>query len=129
MQDVIAPYLTSTYKMIECAFPDGIDSQSYFPLLALLYYEMSDFSEVRNLARVVAECTGKNYAVVLNDLYRVKSTDVRPGDRSCERASACLRLLRVVERALSGGDRDRRLLCNGYIFAGATTNPFPGGCR
>lgn len=72
MQDVIAPYLTSTYQMIERAFPDGIDSQSYFPLLALLYDEMSD----RNLARVVAECTGKNYAVVINDLYRVKSTDV-----------------------------------------------------
>jgi len=88
MQDVIAPYLTSTYKMIECAFPDGIDSQSYFPLLALLYYEMSD----RNLARVVAECTGKNYAVVLNDLYRVKLTDV-PDDRAIapvkERLLAC----------------------------------------
>lgn len=72
MQGTIAPYLLSTYQMINCAFPDGIQSEAYLPLLALLYDEMSD----RNLAEVVAHYTGKDYGVVLNDVYRVRSTDV-----------------------------------------------------
>ncbi len=72
MQGTIAPYLLSTYQMINCAFPDGIESEAYLPLLALLYDEMSD----RSLARLVADYTGKDYYIVLNDVYRVKSTDV-----------------------------------------------------
>lgn len=72
MQSIVSPYLLSTYRLINCTFPDGIESEAYFPLLALLYDEMSD----RNLAEIVAECTGKDYSVVLNDVYRVKYTNV-----------------------------------------------------
>ncbi|MDZ8261988.1 DUF3349 domain-containing protein [Nostoc sp. ChiQUE01b] len=72
MQITIAPYLLSTYKLIQCAFPNGIETQYYLPLLALLYDEMSD----RNLAEIVAHYTTKHYGVVLNDVYRVKTTDV-----------------------------------------------------
>lgn len=72
MQVSIAPHLQNTYHLIKCAFPNGIESQAYLPLLALLYDEMSD----RNLAEVVACYTGKDYGVVLNDVYRVKSTDI-----------------------------------------------------
>ncbi|WP_375474020.1 DUF3349 domain-containing protein [uncultured Nostoc sp.] len=72
MQITIAPYLLSTYKLIQCAFPNGIETQDYLPLLALLYDEMSD----RNLAEVVAYYTTKHYGVVLNDMYRVRTTDV-----------------------------------------------------
>jgi hypothetical protein len=72
MQVTIAPHLQSTYQLIKSAFPNGIESQVYLPLLALLYDEMSD----RNLAEVLAYYTGKDYGVVLNDVYRVKSTDI-----------------------------------------------------
>lgn len=71
MQSTIAPYLLSTYQMLNCAFPDGIKSEAYLPLLLLLCDQMSN----RSLARVVAEYTGENYYVVLNDVYRV-CTDV-----------------------------------------------------
>lgn len=69
MQVTVAPYLLNTYKLIQRAFPDGIDSESYLPLLALLSDEMSH----RCLAQVVAQYTGKDYYVVLNDVYGVNS--------------------------------------------------------
>ncbi len=85
MQLTIAPYLLSTYKLIECAFPNGIETQDYLPLLALLYDEISD----RNLAEVVAHYTGKHYGVVLNDVYRVQSTDV-PTPEAIDKVKQCL---------------------------------------
>jgi len=33
MQITVAPYLLSTYKLIQCAFPNGIETQDYLPLL------------------------------------------------------------------------------------------------
>ena len=45
-QETISPHLQSTYKLIQNAFPKGIESPSYLPLLSLLSEEMSD----RNLA-------------------------------------------------------------------------------
>ena len=55
MQITISPHLQSTYKLIQCAFPKGIEPQNYLPLLALLSEEMSD----RKLAEVVAYYSGK----------------------------------------------------------------------
>jgi hypothetical protein len=72
MQITILPHLQSTYKLIQNAFPKGIESQSYLPLLALLSEEMSD----RNLAEVIAYYSGKDYSLVLNDIYCVQSTDI-----------------------------------------------------
>jgi diketogulonate reductase-like aldo/keto reductase len=72
MQITISPHLQSTYKLIQNAFPKGIELQSYLPLLALLSEEMSH----RNLAEVVAYYSGKDYSVVLNDVYRVQLIDV-----------------------------------------------------
>lgn len=65
-------YLSSTYRLLKNAFPEGVDSENYFPLLATLYNEMSD----RNLAQTVAYYTGKDYGQVLNDVYRVASTNI-----------------------------------------------------
>lgn len=76
MQITIAPYLLSTYNLIQCGFPNGIDSESYLPLLALLSDEISH----RSLAQVIAHYTGKDYYIVLNDVYRVRSTDVPPSN-------------------------------------------------
>ncbi len=72
MQATIPFHLQSTYKLIQCAFPKGIDSEAYKPLLALLSEEMSD----RNLAEVIAYYSGRDYSVVLNDVYRVQSIDI-----------------------------------------------------
>ncbi|MFN6536584.1 MAG: DUF3349 domain-containing protein [Nostoc sp. EkiNYC01] len=69
MQKTIPVHLGSTYQLIQCAFPQGIDDRGYLPLLSILYKNMSD----RSLAKVVAEYTGKDYHVVLNDVYRVGS--------------------------------------------------------
>ena len=76
MKVVIENYLLSTCKLIERAFPNGVKHEDYFPLLALLYDEMSD----RNLAEVMARCTGKDYYLVLNDVYAVGSTEVRDAE-------------------------------------------------
>ncbi|AFY46020.1 Protein of unknown function (DUF3349) [Nostoc sp. PCC 7524] len=69
-------HLQSTYKLIQCAFPNGIEPQAYLPLLSLLSEGMSD----RNLAEVVAYCSGKDYSVVLNDVYWLQSIDVLKRD-------------------------------------------------
>jgi hypothetical protein len=68
----IASHLKSTYELINRAFPDGIDTESYFPLLALLESEMSD----RNLAETIAYYTKRDYSKILNDIYAVKSTSI-----------------------------------------------------
>ncbi len=63
-------YLINTYKLLKQAFPAGIKVEEYFPLLAALYDNMSD----RNLAKTVAYFTNKDYGQVLNDVYRVASS-------------------------------------------------------
>ncbi|GFE68140.1 DUF3349 domain-containing protein [Chroococcus sp. FPU101] len=68
MQKIIP---VSTYQLLQCAFPKGIEDQEYFPLLSILYEQMSD----RSLARVIAEFTEKEYHSVLNDLYQVGSAE------------------------------------------------------
>jgi hypothetical protein len=70
MQKTIPTHLVSTYQLLQCAFPQGIDEQFYLPLLSILYEEISD----RNLAQVIAEFTGRDYYSVLNDVYRVAVT-------------------------------------------------------
>ena len=65
----ITPYLQTTQELIQRAFPHGIQSDVYFPLLTILEPELSD----RNLASVIAALTDKEYSQVLNDIYQVKS--------------------------------------------------------
>ncbi len=67
MQKTVPAHLVSTYQLLECAFPQGIEEQEYLPLLSILYEQMSD----RSLAQVIAEFTGREYHTVLNDVYRV----------------------------------------------------------
>jgi len=67
----IPKHLRNTFRLIRAAFPDGLDKTTYFPLLFVLYDDMSD----RNLAEVVSKYIGKDYSTVLNDIYRVVSTD------------------------------------------------------
>ncbi|WP_414586678.1 DUF3349 domain-containing protein [Scytonema sp. PCC 10023] len=67
MQKTIPAHLVSTYQLLQCAFPQGIEEQEYIPLLSILYEQMSD----RGLAQVIAEFTDREYHAVLNDVYRV----------------------------------------------------------
>jgi len=67
VQKTTPTHLVSTYQLLQCAFPQGIDEQSYLPLLSILYQQMSD----RNLAQVIAEFTEREYHTVLNDVYRI----------------------------------------------------------
>jgi hypothetical protein len=71
MQKTIPAHLVSTYQLLQCAFPQGIEAQEYFPLLSILHEEMSD----RSLAQVMSEFTGKEYPAVLNDVYRVGAAE------------------------------------------------------
>lgn len=75
----VPKHLESTYRMITSAYPKGVVKSKYLPLIAVLYDYMSD----RNLAEVISLCTGKDYAVVINDVYRTQSTD-KPSDREVE---------------------------------------------
>lgn len=70
MQKTIPTHLVSTHQLLQCAFPQGISEEFYLPLLSILYEELSD----RNLAQVISEFTGRDYHVVLNDVYRIAST-------------------------------------------------------
>ena len=72
------PYLKTTPRLIQCAFPHGIHPELYFPLLTILEPELSGLAErgseaERNLALVIANLTDKDYPQVLNDIYQVKS--------------------------------------------------------
>jgi len=74
MQKTIPAHLVSAYQVMQSAFPSGIEEQEYLPLLSILYEHLSD----RSLAQVIAEYTGRNYHVVLNDVYRVGATAAFP---------------------------------------------------
>lgn len=81
MQKTIPAHLVSTYQLLQCAFPQGIEEQEYLPLLSILYEEMSD----RSLAQVISEFIGKEYPAVLNDVYRVISRECFICDRRSAR--------------------------------------------
>jgi predicted RNase H-like HicB family nuclease len=66
MRKNIPDSLFSTLTLLKSAYPFGIPSKAYLPLLRLLYEDMSD----RNLAWVVGKLIGKADTQVLNDIYK-----------------------------------------------------------
>lgn len=68
--------LQSIQKLLTSAFPTGVSSNQYIPLLTILEPELSD----RNLALVIANITNKDYSEVLNDIYKVKSHQIEKQD-------------------------------------------------
>lgn len=72
MNQKLPEYLSSTYEMLKCAFPNGLDNEDYFPLLVALYEGMSQ----KNLATVIAFFMDRDYAIVYNDVLRSQSTDI-----------------------------------------------------
>jgi hypothetical protein len=79
MQKTIPAHLVSTYQLLHCAFPHGVGTEEYLPLLALLYEQMSD----RSLAQVIAEFTGREYHAVLNDSLVSRVSLEMPIQRLC----------------------------------------------
>lgn len=65
----LPPWLHSTQRLIESAFPDGVPENAYYPLLDLLGVNMSQ----RGLAEVMAYSTGQEYPRVYNDVLGVQS--------------------------------------------------------
>ena len=68
----IPSYLQTIQQLLDLAFPDGVDPSLYFPLLTVLEPEFSE----RNLALIVANLTQKDYSLVQNDLYLIKSQPI-----------------------------------------------------
>ncbi|WP_332862694.1 DUF3349 domain-containing protein [Janthinobacterium svalbardensis] len=65
MPDTLPPTLSGAAHMLRSAYPGGMPETAYVAVLALLYEHFSD----RNLAELMAAVTGKDAAVVLNDVY------------------------------------------------------------
>lgn len=63
----IPKHLRKSYDMIIRAFPDGIDEETYFSIIYLLYDYFSD----ENLSLLLSYCISKERAVILNDIYGV----------------------------------------------------------
>lgn len=61
--------LRSTGRLVSSAFPQGVPEEAYRPLLALL----GESPSYRGLAEVMAYCTGKDYALVYNDVLAAGS--------------------------------------------------------
>jgi hypothetical protein len=78
-------HLRSTYRLIQAAFPQGIDGDAYLPLLALLSQNLAD----RNLADILALAFGIDYGRALNDLYRARTTAM-PSAAALERVKSRL---------------------------------------
>lgn len=66
---MIPPHLDSTWGLLKRAFPDGILDADYFAVLEHLYPHMAD----GNIVIVVAEFTGREVGIVLNDVLGVGS--------------------------------------------------------
>ena len=69
MQSTTTSFLQTTEELLKKAFPNGMEDDLYFPLLNILEPELSD----RNLATVISNFSGKEYHIVLNDIYKVKA--------------------------------------------------------
>jgi len=67
--DGLSAELHSTYDMVRAAFPAGIPDENYRAALLLLAENMSQ----RQLARLMAYCTGRDYYRVYNDVLAVLS--------------------------------------------------------
>ncbi len=78
MEDKTVPmHLISTFNMLKKAFPKGIDYTSYYPVVALLYENMSD----KNLADIVSYFVDKDSSVILNDIYSLNSVAINNKDK------------------------------------------------
>jgi len=63
--------MQASLKMLQIAYPQGLPEADYQPLLALLYEHFCD----RNLAELIATLSARDPDLILNDIYRVHSTD------------------------------------------------------
>ncbi|MCC7711436.1 DUF3349 domain-containing protein [Janthinobacterium sp. GW460W] len=70
MPNALPPTLSGAARMLRSAYPGGMPDTAYFAVLALLYEHFSD----RNLAELMAAVTGKDAAIVLNDIYACVSS-------------------------------------------------------
>lgn len=68
-EEQIAEHLMKTVSLIKSAYSAGIPDDEYKAVLCILYEHMSD----RNLAETMSFYTGRDYAIVYNDVLDVGS--------------------------------------------------------
>lgn len=74
MPETLPPTLSGAARMLRGAYPAGIPDSAYRAILSLLDEHFSD----RNLAELMAAVTGKDAAVVINDIYACASDKPAP---------------------------------------------------
>lgn len=75
----VPEYLQHALRWLRRVLPNGLPEALYPAVLSVLYNEFSD----RNLAQLIAAHTGRDAAIVLNDIYRV--INVPPSEQDVER--------------------------------------------
>ncbi len=73
-QNDIPDYLRSTHELLQCAFPEGIEVEDYFPLIAILRGE--GHMSFRNIAVVLSAIMHKPYIEAYNDASGFQSDDI-----------------------------------------------------
>jgi hypothetical protein len=73
-------YLTSTFDLIRCAYPEKIPEEDYFALLFILYNRLS----FRNIGLVIEFLTGECKYVAYNNALAAQS-DKRPDQNEVDR--------------------------------------------
>lgn len=66
--------LQDTFRMLKCAFPNGVEEEDFLPLLFVLNENMS----FRQEAIVVGKLIGRDYTDLLNNIYLVASESYNP---------------------------------------------------
>src|SRR5262245_45953319 len=65
---------SSTSQLLECVFPGGVPPDD----LPTLMYILKDDMSLRSVAHIAGLILGKDYTLVLSDVYRVASSSYTP---------------------------------------------------
>ncbi len=113
--DSHVPYAwRGVYRMLGRSYPLGIPESEYMPLLSVLYEYMPD----RNLEEVLSLFTGKEAALVLNDIYQSAATH-RPSDEAFDSIKEKLvaQALYIWTEEADLGDYEKMWTTNKYRYA------------
>jgi hypothetical protein len=68
----IPEHLLGTFSMLKCAFPNGVGSEDYMPLLGALKGGLND----RGMAIAISALTDKGYMETYNDVISSQTSDI-----------------------------------------------------
>ncbi len=76
-------HLLSSERLLRRAFPEGIDEATYWAILGHIYPHMAD----GNIVALMAHLTGRDDALVMNEVYMVGSGAHPQDERAFREAS------------------------------------------